>query len=126
MRPSKMILIILLVVPIPCFSLTYTCNVLKKIGFDHLYSEEDLAKFSPFTQLEISDGNIAYISRCVYFNKKLQCKKMLVDKIVRDDNVNLIKFYVFDPQYNFQLFHNLSALEDNGRGDISYEKCTID
>lgn len=123
MRPLRMIVITLLA---PCFSLTYTCNVFKKIGFENLYSKEELDKFSPFTQIEITDGNIAYISRCIYFNKKLQCKKMLVDKIVRDDNINLMKFYVFKPQYNFQLFHNLSALEDNGRGDISYEKCAID
>lgn len=119
-------MLVLLIFPIPCFALTYTCTVLNKIGFEHGYSKEELNRFSPFTLLETSEDNSTYVSRCIYFDKQVQCKKMLVDKIVHDKNINLTKYYVFDPQYNFQLFHDLSGIEDNGRGDISYEKCTVD
>ncbi|QMT62073.1 hypothetical protein [Legionella sp. PC997] len=124
MNLSKKILIILLLLPITSYAVTYTCNIIKKLGFEHEYSKEELDKHPFFTLLETSE-DITYISRCIYFNKKLQCKKMLVDKIVHDNNVNITKFYVFEPQYNFQLFHNLSGIEDNGRGDISFEKCTV-
>lgn len=126
MNFTKKLFLILLLLPIHSFALTYTCPALYKVGFEHVYTKEELEKFSPFTLLEISEDNITHVSRCIYFNKKLQCTKMLVDKIERDKNINLTKYYVFESQYNFQIFHDLSALEDNGRGDISYEKCTMD
>jgi hypothetical protein len=126
MKLSKKFLFIMLVLPIQSFALTYTCNVLKKMSFEHVYSKEELEKHPFFTRLEILENKVAYVSRCIYFDKKLQCKKMLVDKIAHDNYVNITKFYVFDSQYNFQLFHDLSALEDNGRGDFSFEECNVE
>lgn len=124
MSLMKKIIFILLLFPISSFAITYTCNLIKKYDSDHEYTKEELDKFPFFTILETSEDN-AHISRCVYIDKKLQCKSMVVDKIVHDQNIGITKFYVFEPQYNFQLFHNLSALEDNGRGSISFEKCSV-
>lgn len=45
--------------------------------------------------------------------------------IIFERYINLKKFYVLDSQYNPQLLHDLSGLEDSGR-DISFEKCTLD
>ncbi|STX84925.1 Uncharacterised protein [Legionella donaldsonii] len=126
MNIIKQLLFILLLLPIPSFALTYTCNTFKKVNFEQEYPKDQLEKFQSFTLLETYDDNVAYVSRCVYFDKKIQCKKMLVDRIERDTNGNSTKFYVFASHFNFQLFHNLSGLEDNGGGDISFQKCTVE
>ena len=103
-RLKNHLFIIVLALPIQSFALTYTCNTLKKVGSGHEYSKEELERYPFFTLLDTNEDNAVYISRCVYIEKNLQCKKMKVDKVVHDAYVPITKFYVFEPQYNFQLF----------------------
>lgn len=91
------------------------------------YTQEKLKKYQFATILDIYPGDRIYISRCGYsdIDKKISCNKYPADKIERDNNVNLIKVYIFKSQYNFQLFPDLTSVEDNGRGGISYQKCDV-
>jgi hypothetical protein len=48
-----------------------------------------------------------------------------MDKVVFDEFVNIKKYYLFKSQYDFQLYEDLSFVENNGRGGISYGICSV-
>lgn len=52
MNIRKKLLFILMILPIPSFALTYTCNAFKKVNFELEYPKEHLQKFQFFTLLE--------------------------------------------------------------------------
>ena len=108
------------------FAVTYHCETTEKYDFGKTYSQEELNKGKFSVRLEEGQEG-AYVYRCSFTpsQQSITCDKYRVDKIEYDNNVNLKKYYVFNSQYNFQIFSNLSSLEDNGRGAIQYGKCQI-
>ncbi len=108
------------------FAVTYHCETTEKYDFGKTYSQEELnkGKFS----VKVEEGERAtYVYRCSFALSQgaITCDKYEVDKVEYNNNINLKKYYVFNSQYNFQIFSNLSSLEDNGRGAIQYGKCQI-
>lgn len=105
---------------------SYDCKVLKKLNYDITYSKKQMDKLK-FTIKIIDRDELKTLSRCSYspINKKITCDTYQVDKVVFDEKVLIKKFYVFNSQFDIQLFSDLTFLENNGRGDISYGKCEI-
>ena len=68
----------------------------------------------------------AYLSRCSIsmINGGIEtCDKYKADYAAFDANVDVSKFYVFESQFNVQLFPDGAFVEDNGRGTISFGTC---
>ncbi len=124
---KSLILILFFCFPFQAFAITYHCQTTKKVERSIDYTLDKLKKYQFTTILDIYPEDVIYISRCGYsdIDKKIICNKYPADKIERDNNVNLIKVYIFKSQYNFQLFPDLTSVEDNGRGSISYQKCKV-
>lgn len=104
----------------------YYCKANKKVNFEFDYPPEELLKWNFATKV-IERNNGVYLSRCSFIlsEKKTTCDDYKVDKIVFDSFSKIKKYYVFDRQFDFQIFHNLQSLENNGRGDIGFGKCKI-
>lgn len=133
MEFSQLFILCLLVVPINSFAVEYNCTVTKKISQEYEYNKQELAN-GKFSVVIKENKNKAYLSRCShsYAEDKVTCDHYSVDKIVSDDihttkgDINHIKkFYVFRGQFDVQLYPDLSFIENNGRGDISFGKCLL-
>lgn len=124
---KKFLLIFLCIWPFELFAINYYCITFKKTNGEIDYSKSYIEKYKFATKLELISSNVAFLSRCSFspLEKRITCDRYLVDKIEKDFDANIMKFYVFRSQFNFQLFPDLTSLEDNGRGDISYQKCEI-
>ncbi len=108
------------------FSVEYYCPATKKVSFEQEYSRVELDKWKFATKVEETEG-AAYLSRCSYAlsEDKVTCDRYTVDRIEYDENVKIKKYYYFRSQFNFQIFADLSSLEDNGRGSIQFGKCEV-
>ncbi len=127
MRSNSTLLVLLLSISsIPAYSVTYDCKVTKKTNGEIDYAKGDLEK-RKFSILLEETAKHATVSRCSFSSSenKVTCDKYAVDKIQEDKIVGIKKYYVFNAQFDFQLFSSLSGLENNGRGDISFSKCQV-
>lgn len=106
------------------YGTSYECKVNKKIASSKNYSESDLKKWKFSVRLDESEAS-AKVSRCSFSPSASQitCDEYVADKVEADANIGAKKFYVFNSQYDFQLFKDLSGVENNGRGDIAFVKC---
>jgi len=106
---------------------TFKCSVTKKINSERTYSKERLSKYRYSVIIEDNGSKDSFFSRCSYspIAKKDTCDRYKVDKIANDTNVNIKKYYIFQSQFNVQIFKNLSFVEDNGRADIAFGKCKL-
>ena len=105
----------------------YYCKATRKVDLDHEYSAQQLEKSQFATKVE-DFGDSAFLSRCsvsMTEGGKVTCDRYSVDRIEYDENVKIRKFYVFRNQFDFQIFGDLSSLENNGRGSIQFGKCTV-
>jgi len=55
--------------------------------------------------------------------QKITCDRYQMDTVVLDEQVKIKKYYLFQSQFDVQLFANLSFIENNGRGSVAYGKC---
>ena len=119
-------IIIILVISIDALSADFLCIVDEKYDFGKVYSKIEVDKWKFSAKIE-DHGTSAFVSRCSYTNSvgQVTCDRYKADRIEYDENVNIKKYYIFRSQYNIQLFKDLSFIEDNGRGGISYGKCQI-
>lgn len=102
----------------------YHCPATRKYDFETAYTPEQLKRGQFSTRVEeLSEG--VFLSRCSFslIAGKVTCDRTKVDRVEFDQNVKIKKFYVFRSQFNFQIFSDLSSLEDNGRGSVQYGKC---
>jgi len=117
------------------FAVTYYCEATKKVDSEIEYSEEDIKKYKYANKLE-DMGNKAFISRCSFTlsAKKVTCDRYEVDHIERSplwnlktlkDDTFIKKYYYFYGQLDFQLFPDLSFVENDGRGGIAFGKCRV-
>lgn len=104
----------------------YHCRVFRKVSFEIEYSQEELNKWQFTVKLEENDGK-AFLSRCSYsvIDGEITCDRHRVDRVEYDPNPKVKKYYVFQPQFDFQLFPSLKAVENNGRGDIAFARCEV-
>jgi hypothetical protein len=104
----------------------YECRVSKKLDFDRSYSVEQIQKFQFSNKIEELGGE-AWVSRCSFSPSvgKVTCDRLKMDRIATDPNVDIKKFYMFSAQFDLQLFPDLTFVENNGRGGVSYGTCTL-
>ena len=111
----------------PAYAIRYKCTVDKKYDSERTYSKDylDKAKFSVVID-DSHDGNV-YLSRCSYVDGagKITCDKYRADKTALDSHVKIKKYYHFSSQSDYQVFPNLTFIENNGRGGIAYGKCEV-
>ena len=109
----------------PALAVEYRCPAYKKVDSEREYTKSMIDKWKYSTRLvETKDG--AFIHRCSHSQteQKITCDEYKADKAVHDTKINAKKFYVFRSQFNFQIFSDLSSVEDNGRGSIQYGRCS--
>jgi hypothetical protein len=104
----------------------YDCKVAKKIDSENTYTSHQIEKGQFSVKIEESSAG-AFASRCSFSPSanKVTCDRYQVDKVVFDEKVKIKKYYVFQSQYDVQLFSDLSFVENNGRGGVAYGKCRV-
>lgn len=104
----------------------YRCEVNRKVDETHTYTDAELerAKFSVIVR--DVDGS-AKISRCSFasLQGRVTCDDYRVAHIAVDPNIGARKYYVFDSQFDVQVFRDLSFVENNGRGSVSFGSCKM-
>lgn len=108
------------------FSAEYDCVVDKKVTSGANYSAQEI-RVAAF-KVKISDKSEgSSVSRCSYSpsEQKSTCDEYPIDKVAYDENLEIKKFYLFNSQFDVQLFRNMTFIENNGRGSVAYGKCTI-
>lgn len=111
----------------PVCAAEYSCEVTRKLNRDLEYTAEQIRRFQFTNRLEeLSSG--AFVSRCSLEPSagKVTCDRYRVDQLAFDANANIKKYYVFRSQYDFQLFPNLTFVENDGRGGVSFGECSIE
>lgn len=106
-------------------AVVFDCRVEKKLDRSQTYSDEQLEQYRPRVLIDLRD-DAAYLSRCSIsmINGGIEtCDKYKSDYAAFDANVDVSKFYVFESQFNVQLFPDGAFVEDNGRGTISFGTC---
>jgi hypothetical protein len=101
-------------------AVTYECaaKFQNHMGIE-VKDDDFVKKHKPFTRIVDEQT----IQRCSisYMQKSLSCDTYNVDKVESDKNIK--KFYVFNSQYDIQIFADLSFIDNNGRGGMLFGKC---
>lgn len=108
-------------------AMRYHCPATKKFDSKRVFTPEQLKLGQFSTRVEELPKGI-FLERCAFSQSagKVTCNRHKVDRVEFDANLKVRKFYVFDSQLNFQIFPDLSSLEDNGRGSIQYGRCEFE
>lgn len=104
----------------------YLCPATQKYQGQTVYTPEQLKKRQFSTRLnELPEG--FFLDRCRFsvVDGKVTCDRQKVDRVELDPDLKIKKFYVFRSQINFQIFPNLSSLEDDGRGSVQFGQCEM-
>lgn len=122
------VFVIVLALCMPGFSAAadYHCKVEKKFDSENTYAAKQIEREQFSAKVE-ENGKDTFISRCSFGTSinKVTCDRYQVDKVVLDEKAKIRKYYVFRSQFDIQLFSDLSFVENNGRGGISYGKCRV-
>lgn len=116
----------LLFVPLTALAAEYECPAFRKVDAEQVYSSDQLKKSSFSTRLEETSAG-AFVSRCSFSPSagKITCDRYEVDHVEVDPVIKVKKFYVYRAQFDFQVFKDLSSVENNGRGGIQYGRCKL-
>lgn len=109
------------------FSATYICTPsFQSVMGKPATSTDFVKKHKPITKVIESNGSYK-VQRCSipYMQENHTCDIYNVDRIERDVNVKIQKFYVFNAQYDIQIFTDLSFIDNNGRGGFLIGKCSL-
>jgi hypothetical protein len=115
---------LLLLAPAHSSALELVCRVTRKIDSERVYTERQL-RDGQFSVRIVEESSGAKLSRCSYApsQNRVTCDAYVVDRVEKDANVDIKKFYVFGGQFDVQVFADLSYVENNGRGGISFGTC---
>lgn len=110
----------------------YRCTVERKVHAEGEYTAAELKK-GMFSNLVTETKEGTFVSRCSFSPSqgRVTCDRYKADRVevsslIRNDTVTHIKkFYFFQSQFNLQLFPDLTFIEDNGRGSISFGRCQL-
>ncbi len=124
--PKYLLTMVLFLAPNLASATEFYCKASRKMNGEQTYTAEDLKNWKFATKVE-QQGNEAFLSRCSHsrVEEKVTCDRYEVDRIEFDQNVKIKKYYVFESQFNLQIFSNMTYLEDNGRGGITYGRCEV-
>lgn len=113
-------------IAMPANPAEYDCKVSKKFEQDRQYSIDQLARLQFGNRIEVT-GEEAWVSRCSYSQSagKVTCDRLKIDRVVNDPNVRVKKFYLFSAQFDLQLYPDLTYIENNGRGSVSFGRCVL-
>ncbi len=105
---------------------SYDCKVTRKVGPESIVSDSELKKWQ--FSVKIRDNAKPELERCSFAtsHNKVTCDKYIVDKVEFDKFLEIKKFYYFKGQFDVQLYSDMSFIENNGRGSISFGKCRRD
>ena len=106
---------------IPTYAFDLWCNVERKLNRETEYSTEYINKWKFAVRIQHRDDS-AIISRC---GGNSACDDYAADFIEYTKNVGIIKYYYFSGQFDIQVFSDLTFIENNGRGDISFGQCRM-
>jgi hypothetical protein len=127
------------------YAVTYFCEPTKKSHPKmEEYADDYFEKHKISSKLEENEDK-EFITRCSFEPSKGKetCDRLEVDKIVQSkvyrevvpsenkDELGLMKYvyikkyYFFSGQFDFQIFPDLSFIENNGRGGILFGKCKV-
>ncbi len=125
------------------YAVTYYCEPTKKSHpkmKEEEYAEDYFEKYKISSKLEESEGK-AFITRCSFeaILGKESCHRLEIDKIVQSKVfrgeggsmtgpmkwVHIKKYYHFNGQFDFQIFPDLSFVENDGRKGMSFGKCKV-
>lgn len=100
------------------------CTVTSKASLARRYSQDELARLK-FSVRLVGSAQTVRVERCSFAPSagRVTCDSYTVDRIDKDPIVGHRKYYVFRPQYDLQIFADMSFLENNGRGDVSLGTC---
>ena len=117
---------IVTVFSLPALAVEYSCEVTRKLDVERDYTAEQISKFQYSNRLEES-SDASFVSRCSFAQSvgRVTCDRYKIDRVEFDANARIKKFYVFRSQFDFQLFPDLSFVENTGRGGVSYGKCKV-
>lgn len=112
--------------PTVALSITYYCPVSSKVWEKGAYSASQLQS-GRFAVKIVDSGDRATLSRCSFtpIEGRVTCDDYEVDYIAQDNNIGVKKYYVFNSQFDIQLFANMFFVENNGRGNIGYGTCRV-
>jgi|GEM_PF-2774767 len=105
-------------------ALKFDCPATRKFDFKTAYTPEQLRKRQFSTRLEeLPQGT--FLDQCSFSASagKAICNRRKVDRVEFDQKLHTRKFYIFDPQVNFQLFPDLTSITDDGVGGVQYGRC---
>ncbi len=105
-------------------ALKFDCPATKKFDFKTAYTPEQLRERKLSTRLEELPQGV-FLDQCGFSAsaRKIVCNRQKVDRVEVDQKLQTKKFYVFDPQVNFQLFRDLTSITDDGVGGVQYGRC---
>jgi hypothetical protein len=105
---------------------TYRCTITKKVDPDGVWSEQRVRE-GQWSVVVRDQGRMATISRCSFAPSKqaVTCDDYVADRVEADGYIGVRKYYVFRSQYDVQVFTDLSFVENNGRGSVSYGRCQM-
>ena len=104
------------------YAATYECKVEKKYAADLcvIQSKEEVKK-SKF-KITIKEGAKVTLDRCSFAPSQnaVTCDTLEPDRVefTNTQFVKIKKFYVTKSQYDFQIFENLTFVENNGRAGL--------
>jgi hypothetical protein len=135
MSPSQCVIAVGLIFSSSAAAVTVECVGVSKTGSNHAYTAEEIAKEKPSVIIEDEAAAVA-VSRCSYSKlaAKVTCDRYVIDKVEKYlfpaplENGQprvLKKYYLFSAQYDLQVFPDLSFVENNGRGTITFGTCRL-
>jgi hypothetical protein len=104
----------------------YRCTVERKVHHEGEYTAAELEK-GKFSNLIEETKEGSFVSRCSFeaTQGRVTCDHYKADRVEVATGVKIKKFYFFSSQFNLQVFPNLTFIEDNGRGSISFGRCQL-
>lgn len=107
-------------------STTLVCSVERKTHAAGEYPVENLDTYEPRTII-VFDAKTANVSRCSISPSAgwvETCDTYAIDHVEFDPIASAKKYYFFGAQFDIQVFENGDFVENNGRGTISFGKCS--
>jgi hypothetical protein len=104
----------------------YDCPVTRKMNAEgHEYTAAELAR-SQFSVRVVETSGGALLQRCSFAPSagRITCDSYTADHVEVDPHVGVRKYYFFRGQFDLQIFVDGSFIENNGRGDIAFGRCT--
>lgn len=122
-RENKIILLIvaLFLTPQVSYAAYTECKVTKKVHPTGVYTQEYINRVKPSVILSKSETKTIF-ARCDLDG----CDTYTVDMIKMSGFFNPAKkYYHFKSHFDVQIFQDMTFIENNGRGSISFGKCEM-